>query len=101
MKKNSLLSIIITITAIICFGYYAFEAGKYIAIYCYPLRDKMEFFDIITHLGILLLALVKYVFIFAFISFAMCFIFQLKKEFSDSGEYISENDSDIPKNNID
>ena len=70
---------------------------QYIAIL---LGIRWFFFDIITHLGILLLALVKYVFIFAFISFAMCFIFQLKKEFSDSGEYISENDSDIPDNNI-
>ena len=101
MKKNSLLGIIITITAIICFGYYAFEAGKYIAIYCYPFRDKMEFFDVITHIGILAIVLVKYVFIFAFISIAVYFIFRAKEEFSDSGEYIPEEDPDVSSNNID
>lgn len=101
MKKNSLLGIIITITAIICFGYYAFDAGKYIVIYCFPFRDKMEFFDVITHIGILAIALVKYVFIFAFISIAVYFIFRAKEEFSDSGEYIPEEDPDVSSNNID
>ena len=101
MKKNSLLGIIITITAIICFGYYAFDAGKYIAIYCFPFRDKMEFFDVITYIGILAIALVKYVFIFAFISIAVYFIFRAKEEFSDSGEYIPEEDPDVSSNNID
>lgn len=102
MEKNSLLGIIITITAIICFGYYAFDAGKYIAMYCYPFKDNIrEFFDVITHIGILAITLVKYVFIFAFISIAVYFIFRAKEEFSDSGEYIPEEDPDVSSNNID
>ena len=88
MNKNSLLSIIISITAVVCFGYYVFDAGKYIAMYCYPFKDNIrEFFDVITHIGILGLAFLKYAFIFAFVSLAVFFIFQAKKEFSDNGEY--------------
>lgn len=84
MKNNSLIRIIISITAVVCFGYYTFDAGKYIAMNCYPFHKHIkEFFDIITHIGILAIVFIKYAFIFAFISLAIFFIFRIKEEFRD------------------
>ena len=101
MKKKSLFGIIIAITAVVCLGYFAFDAGKYIAMYCYPLKDYIHnFFDVITHIGILAIMLVKHVAIFGFISIALFFIFQVKKEFSDDGVYVFE-DSENKDLNID
>lgn len=84
MKKNTLTRILISITAVICFGLFAYEAGKYIAMDCYPFDKYIrEFFDIITHIGILAIVFIKYAFIFAFVSLAIFFIFRIKEEFSD------------------
>lgn len=92
MKKKSLFGIIIAITAVVCLGYFAFDVGKYIAMYCYPLKDYIRnFFDVVTHLGILLIMLIKHVAIFGFIAIALFIIFQVKKEFSDNGEYVAED----------